>query len=187
MLFQEEVALLLNTVYPLEIGRSRINAMIRLFITGGTIDVEKIGEGDKYIFDKTYTSQMLEQGRCKIYIKSQVLFLKDSIYTTDKDREKILQSCKDCTEDKVIITHGTDTMSETAQMLGKAIKNKTIVLLGAMVPFNQPKSDALFNLGCAISSVQSLPNGVYITMNGKIFSWNNVRKNKKLGLFENIK
>ena len=98
-----------------------------------------------------------------------------------------MQSCKDCTEDKIIITHGTDTMSETAQILGKVIEDKTIVLLGAMVPFNQPKSDALFNLGCAISAVQFLPKGVYITMNGKIFSWDNVRKNKEQGLFENIK
>ncbi len=161
--------------------------MIRLFITGGTIDVEKIEEGDKYIFNKTYLPKMLEQGRCKVNIESQILFMKDSLYTTDEDREKILQSCKDCKDDKIIITHGTDTMSETAQILGKEIKNKTIILLGAMVPYNQKKSDALFNLGCAISAVQTLPNGVYITMNGKIFSWDNVRKNKKLGLFENIK
>tara|TARA_Y100000310_G_C20180690_1_gene577971 strand:- start:60 stop:545 length:486 start_codon:yes stop_codon:yes gene_type:complete len=161
--------------------------MIKLFITGGTIDVDKIEEGDKYIFDKTKTPQMFEQARCKVDIKSQVLFLKDSIYTTDEDREKILQSCKECTENRIIITHGTDTMPETAQMLGKEIADKTIVLLGAMVPYNQPNSDALFNLGCAISAVQSLPHGVYITMNGKIFSWDNVRKNKELGLFENIK
>lgn len=161
--------------------------MIRLFITGGTIDVEKIEEGDKYVFYKTYIPKMIEQGKCKIDIKSQVLFLKDSIYTTNEDREKILQNCKDCTEDQIIVTHGTDTMPETARMLGKVITDKTIVLLGAMVPFNQPKSDALFNLGCAISAVQSLPKGVYITMNGKIFSWDNVRKNKELGLFENIK
>jgi len=161
--------------------------MVRLFITGGTIDVDKIEAGDKYIFDKTYIPQMLEQARCKVHIKSQVLFLKDSIYTTDNDREKILQSCKDCTDSKIIITHGTDTMPETAQILGKADIDKTIVLLGAMLPFNQPRSDALFNLGCAVSAVQSLPKGVYITMNGKIFSWDNVRKNKELGLFENIK
>lgn len=161
--------------------------MIKLFITGGTIDADKIEEGDKYIFDKTYIPQMLEQARCKVNIKSQVLFLKDSIYTTDEDREKILTSCKDCTENQIIITHGTDTMTETAQELGKLDIDKTIVLLGAMVPFNQQKSDALFNLGCAISAVQSLPHGVYITMNGKIFSWNNVQKNKKLGLFEDIK
>ena len=85
--------------------------MIRLFITGGTIDVDKIEEGDKYIFDKTKVHQMLEQARCKVDIKSQVLFLKDSLYTTDEDRKKILQSCKDCTEDKIIVTHGTDRKS----------------------------------------------------------------------------
>ena len=106
---------------------------------------------------------------------------------TDEDREKILQSCKDCEEDKIIITHGTDTMVETAQVLGKNIKDKTIVLVGAMIPYNQEKSDALFNLGCAVSAVQILPKGVYIAMNGKIFSWDNVRKNKELGLFESIK
>lgn len=149
---------------------------IKLFITGGTIDAEKIEKGDKYVYDKTYIPEMLKRGKCKVDIESKVLFIKDSIYTTDSDREKILQNCKNCKENKIIITHGTDTMVETAQILGKEIKNKTIVLLGAMVPYNQKKSDALFNLGCAISAVQILPWGVYITMNGKIFSWDNVKK-----------
>ena len=161
--------------------------MIRLFITGGTIDAEKIGEKGKYVFGKTYIPEMLEQGRCKVDTESQVLFMKDSLYTIDEDREKILQSCKDCTENKILITHGTDTMTKTAQILGKEIEDKTIVLLGAMVPYNQNKSDALFNLGYAISAVQFLPNGVFIAMNSKIFSWDNVKKNKELGLFENIK
>ena len=160
---------------------------IRILITGGTIDCERIEQEDKYVFDKTHLPEMLEQGRCKLNIESQVLFLKDSIYTTDEDREKILQTCKDCTENKIIITHGTDTMPETARILGKEIKDKTIILLGAMIPFNQEKSDALFNLGCAVSAVQSLPKGVYITMNGKIFEWDNVKKNKELGLFETLK
>ncbi len=159
---------------------------IKLLITGGTIDCERIEQGDKYIFEKTHLPEMLKQGRCKVDIDSQVLMLKDSMYMTDKDREKILQNCKDCKEDKIIITHGTDTMVETAQVLGKHIKDKTIVLLGAMVLYNQEKSDALFNLGGGVSAVQSLPNGVYIIMNGKIFSWNNVRKNKKRGIFETI-
>ena len=160
---------------------------IKLFITGGTIDCERIEDKDKYIFDKTHLPEILEQGRCKVNIESQVLMMKDSIYMDDKDREKILQNCKDCKEDKIIITHGTDTMVQTAQLLGKNIKNKTIVLLGAMVPYNQKKSDAPFNLGCAVLAVQSLPKGIYITMNGKIFSWDNVRKNKELGLFETLK
>lgn len=160
--------------------------IIKLLITGGTIDCKKIEEKDKYIFEKTHLPEMLKQGRCKIDIDSHVIMLKDSIHMTDEDREKILQNCKDCEEDKIIITHGTDTMVETAQVLGKNIKNKTIVLLGAMIPYNQNNSDALFNLGCAVSAVQSLPKGVYITMNGKIFSWDNVRKNKELGLFETL-
>ena len=113
--------------------------------------------------------------------------MKDSIYMTDRDREKILQSCKDCKEDKIIITHGTDTMVQTAQVLGKSIKNKTIILSGAMIPYNQEKSDALFNLGCAVLAMQSLPKGIYITMTGKIFSWDNIRKNKEHGLFEEIR
>ena len=160
---------------------------IRILLTGGTIDCERIEQGDKYVFDKTHLPEMLEQGRCKLDIESQVLFLKDSIYTTDEDRKKILLTCKDCDEDRIVILHGTDTMPETARILGKEIKDKTIVLLGAMIPFNQKKSDALFNLGCAVSAVQSLPKGVYITMNGKIFKWDNVKKNKELGLFETLK
>ena len=120
---------------------------LKLFITGGTIDCERIEDNDKYIFEKTHLPEMLKQGRCKVDIDSQVLMLKDSMYMTGKDREKILQNCKDCKEDKIIITRGTDTMVETAQVLGKHIKDKTIVLLGAMVLYNQEKSDALFNLG----------------------------------------
>ena len=160
---------------------------IRILLTGGTIDCERIEQGDKYVFDKTHLPEMLEQGRCKLDIESQVLFLKDSIYTTDEDRKKILLTCKDCKEDKIIILHGTDTMPETARVLGNEIKDKTIILLGAMIPYNQKKSDALFNLGCAVSAVQSLPKGVYITMNGKIFKWDNVKKNKDLGLFETLR
>ncbi len=163
------------------------NMAIRLFITGGTIDCEKIEKNDKYIFGKTHIPEMLKQGRCNLDIICQVIMLKRSTYMTDKDRKKILKSCKDCKEDEIIITHGTATMVETAKVLGNNIKNKTIVLLGAMVPYNKKNSDALFNLGCAVSAVQALPKGVYITMNGKIFSWENARKNKELGLFEKIK
>jgi len=97
-----------------------------------------------------------------------------------------LQSCKNCSEDKIVITHGTDTMPETAKVLGKNIKDKTIVLLGSMIPYSFGGSDALFNLGCAISAVQILPKGVYITMNGKIFPYDNVRKNKEIGEFQNL-
>jgi len=161
--------------------------MIKLLITGGTIDVEKIEPNEKYIFSETYLPKMLKQGRCKIAINSQILFMKDSLYITDADREKVVESCMNCKEKRIVITHGTDSMPKTAQVLGEKIKNKAIVLLGAIVPYNKKGSDSLFNLGCAITAVQLLPNGVYIAMNGKIFPWDNVRKNKKLDLFEKIK
>ena len=105
----------------------------------------------------------------------------------EEDRQRILEECKKSKEDRIIITHGTDTMAETAKTLGNGIKDKTIVLLGAMVPYNKKDSDALFNFGSAISVVQTLPKGTYIVMNGKIFDWNNVKKNKKLERFETIK
>lgn len=159
---------------------------IKLFITGGTIDCEKIEKGNKYIFIETHLPEMLEQARNRVDINSEILMLKDSIYMTNSDRERILKRCKSTKEDKIVITHGTDTIVETAQVLGKNIKDKTIVLLGAMIPYNQKNSDALFNLGSAITAVQLLSKGVYITMDGKIFSWDNARKNKELGEFEEL-
>ena len=102
----------------------------------------------------------------------------------DNDRQQILESCLACDEPQIVITHGTDTMVETSQVLATKIKDKTIVLLGAMVPYQFKNSDALFNLGCAIAAVQTLENGVYITMNGKIFNYDEVIKNKDLGEFQ---
>lgn len=158
---------------------------IKLFVTGGTIDCEKIEAGDNYIFSTTHLPQMLEQGRNRVDIDIEVLMLKDSLLMNDADRELILQRCDAHEGYKIVITHGTDTMVETAKVLGNKIKDKTIVLLGAMVPYNQNNSDALYNLGGGITAVQTLPKGVYIIMNSKIFYWNNVRKNK--GEFETLK
>jgi L-asparaginase len=103
---------------------------------------------------------------------------------TDMDRSVILDNCLKCKEDHVVITHGTDTMEETARMLGQASINKTIVLTGAMVPFKFGSSDGLFNLGSALAFAQTLPAGVYVAMNGRYFQWDSVRKNKKTGEFE---
>ena len=111
----------------------------------------------------------------------------DSLNMNEEHRAKILGKCKSCEEDKIIITHGTSTMVETAKMLGNEIKDKIIILTGAMSPYSIGKGDAVFNLGCAISSVQLIPKGVYIAMNGKIFGYANVRKNDKTGEFETIK
>lgn len=159
---------------------------IEIIVTGGTIDCDSVDSKNNYLFDKTFLPKMLEQSRNKVPTELKVVMLKDSLYMTDSDRKKILEECKACKGNKIIITHGTDTMPETAKYLGERISNKTIVLVGAMTPFNQKDSDALFNLGSAVASVQLLENGVYISMNGKIFLWNNVRKNKELGIFETL-
>jgi L-asparaginase len=111
----------------------------------------------------------------------------DSLSMTETDRKKILDECQTSIEDKILITHGTDTMAETAKLLGQHIKDKTIILTGAMIPYAFGSSDGLFNLGSALAFLQTLPHGVYISMNGKYFHWDNVRKNKEIGLFEEIK
>jgi len=161
--------------------------IIKLFITGRTIDCEQINPDTKeYIFSETHLPEMLKRGRNKVDVDLEVLMLKDSAYMTDSDRENILQKCKSCKEDKIVITHGTDTIIETAQVLGKNIGDKTIVLWGAITPYNQKNSDALFNLGSALTAVQLIPKGVYITMNGKIFPWDNVFKNKTVQEFEEL-
>ena len=160
---------------------------IKLFITGGTVDKQYNPLNGELVFVKTHLSEMLEQAKNKIDVEQEFVMLKDSLDMDDNDRAMILEKCKVAKEEKILITHGTDTMVETAQVLGKSISNKTIVLTGAMVPFSFGKTDALFNLGTAIAAVQVLSSGVFITMNGKIFPWDNVRKNKEIGEFENIK
>jgi len=160
---------------------------IKLFITGGTIDKQYSPLNGELIFVKTHLSEMLEQAKNKVDIDPEVLMLKDSLDMNDNDRAVILEKCKTTKEEKILITHGTDTMVETAQVLGKGISNKTIVLTGAMVPFSFGKTDTLFNLGTAVMACQLLSSGVFIAMGGKIFPWDNVRKNKEIGEFENIK
>jgi L-asparaginase len=105
---------------------------------------------------------------------------------TDADRELILDECRKCSEEQLVITHGTDTMEVTARILGQALLPKTIVLTGAMIPYKFGSSDGLFNMGTALGFVQSLPHGVYVAMNGKCFVWDNVRKNRIKGTFEEL-
>jgi L-asparaginase len=160
--------------------------MIRLFITGGTIDAIYNILTAKTDYDKTHIPQIFNEARITLPIEKEELMLKDSGDITEKDRELIVKKCRDATENKILITHGTDTMVETAKALGKANIGKTIILLGSMRPFNFGKSDALFNLGTAVAAVQLKEPGVYITMNGKIFNWDNVRKNREVGQFEEL-
>jgi len=159
---------------------------IRILITGGTIDKEYDPLSGELIFSKSHLSNMLNQVRCKIRFVLEEVMLKDSLQMTTEDREEVLKKCVSCEENKIIVTHGTDTMVETARVLGTHVKGKTVVLIGAMIPYAFGASDALFNLGCAFSAVQALQQGVYITMNGKIFHWDNIRKNKQSGEFEEL-
>lgn len=159
---------------------------IIIFVTGGTFDKEYNEVKGELFFKDTHLSEMLKLGRCNIDIKIRTLMMIDSLYMTDSDRKIILENCKKTEEDKIVITHGTDTMVETAKVLGNTIKNKTIVLTGAMIPYKFGSSDGLFNLGSALAFIQSLPHGVYIAMNGKVFTWDNVIKDKKTGKFKEI-
>ena len=159
---------------------------IKIFITGGTFDKEYNELDGKLFFKRTHLPEMLKLGRSGLKIDIVTLMMIDSLDMTDADRKIILENCKKTKEDKILITHGTDKMVETAKVLGNSIKDKTIVLTGAMIPYKFGSSDGLFNLGSSLAFVQTLPHGVYISMNGKCFYWDNVRKNKHTGIFDEI-
>ena len=160
---------------------------IRIFITGGTFDKEYNELNGELYFKDTHMSDLLEMGRSRAAVEIRTLMMVDSLEMTDEDRELIVYQCNNCDENQVVITHGTDTMSDTAKVLAEKVKNKTIVLTGAMIPIKFGSSDGLFNLGSALAFAQTLPPGVYVAMNGRYFNWDNVRKNKQTGVFEEIK
>lgn len=157
---------------------------IRVLVTGGTFDKEYNELSGELYFKDTHVREMLKLGRCDLDLDVRTLMMIDSVHMTDTDRELILKSCSDAGEDRVVITHGTDTMPETARFLGERITGRTIVLTGAMVPYTFGSSDGLYNLGAALAFAQTLPPGVYVAMNGRAFDWHNVRKNKGSGRFE---
>ncbi|HYK88196.1 MAG TPA: asparaginase domain-containing protein [Acidobacteriota bacterium] len=157
---------------------------IRIFVTGGTFDKEYDELEGKLYFKDTHVNEMLGLGRCKVRVEVRTLMMIDSLEMTDSDRQIILENCLKCSEQYIVITHGTDTMEITARVLGEALKEKTVVLTGAMIPYKFGSSDGLFNLGSALAFVQTLPRGVYIAMNGRCFHWNNVHKNRTSGEFE---
>jgi L-asparaginase len=160
---------------------------IRIFITGGTFDKEYNELNGELYFKDTHMSDLLEMGRSKVQVEIRTLMMVDSLEMTDEDRELIIHQCINCEETQIVITHGTDTMSETAKVLAKKVKDKTIILTGAMIPIKFGSSDGLFNLGSALAFAQTLPPGVYVAMNGRYFNWDNVRKNKQTGVFEEVK
>ena len=157
---------------------------VRIFITGGTFDKEYNEITGKLYFKDTHMREILDLGRSKLDVSIQTLMMIDSLDMTESDRNLILENCVSTKGDQIIITHGTDTMTDTAKLLATGNLEKTIVLTGAMIPFKFGTSDGLFNLGNALGFVQSLPHGVYIAMNGRCFDYDKVKKNKKTGVFE---
>ena len=157
---------------------------VRIFITGGTFDKEYNEITGKLYFKDTHMGEILDLGRSKLDVSIRTLMMIDSLDMTDSDRNLILENCVSTKGDQIIITHGTDTMTDTAKLLATGNLEKTIVLTGAMIPFKFGTSDGLFNLGSALGFVQSLPHGVYIAMNGRCFDYDKVKKNKETGVFE---
>lgn len=159
---------------------------IRTFVTGGTFDKEYDELTGSLFFRSTHVPEMLRRGRCGLDVHVETLMMVDSLDMTAEQRRGIAQACQTAAEKHIVITHGTDTMVETAREIAASNTGKTVVLTGAMVPYAFGSSDGLFNLGSALSIVQTLPAGVYIAMNGQCFRWDNVRKNREAGVFETI-
>jgi L-asparaginase len=165
---------------------------VRIFVTGGTFDKEYDELRGALDFRNTHVPEMLRLGRCRLEVAVETLMMIDSLEMTDADRRLLLERCAACRERRIVITHGTDTMVETAAVLAEGVRagdpgGRTVVLTGAMVPYAFGSSDGLFNLGSALSFVQVLPAGVYVAMNGRCFTWDNVRKNRETGVFEALR
>ena len=158
---------------------------IRILVTGGTFDKEYDELTGRLYFRDTHVAEMLDRGRCRVPVEIETVMMIDSLDLDDRGRARIVDRCRTCPERAVLVTHGTDTMVETARALAAAaLRDKTIVLTGAMIPYAFGSSDGLFNLGSALSFVQVLPPGVYVAMNGRHFRWDDVRKNTGTGVFE---
>ncbi len=160
--------------------------MIAVFVTGGTFDKEYNELTGELFFQETHLHEMLALGRSRLPVRVATLMMVDSLDMTSDQRMSIAKACREAPEDRLVLTHGTDTMVETAALLAAQVTGKTIVLTGAMVPWKFGSSDGLFNLGSALAFVQTLPSGVYLSMNGRCFPWDDVRKNKVKGEFEPV-
>ncbi|MCH1570822.1 MAG: asparaginase [Longimicrobiales bacterium] len=163
-----------------------MNGAVHLFVTGGTFDKDYDEIRGTLDFRDTHIPDMLAMARSRVDVRVRTLMMVDSLEMTEADRAVITQSCRDVPEPYIVITHGTDTMVETARVLAERVSGKTIVLTGAMIPIAFGSSDGLFNLGGALTAVQVLPPGVYVIMNGCVFPWDNVKKNRETGVFEAI-
>ena len=159
---------------------------IRILVTGGTFDKQYDELTGQLQFADTHLAEMLRLGRSRVEVTIRTVMMIDSLDMTEADRALIVQTCASSPETQIVVTHGTDTMAETAGAIAKVVTGKTVVLTGAMIPYAFGSSDGLFNLGSALSFAQVLPAGVYLAMNGKCFSWDRVRKNRERGEFEEI-
>jgi L-asparaginase len=160
---------------------------IRIFVTGGTFDKEYNEITGQLYFKETHLPEMIARSRVTPKTTVQTLMMIDSLDMKPADRDLIVKECNSASEEKIIVTHGTDTMSVTAAVLAGKVPGKTIVLTGAMIPYKFGSSDGFFNLGCALAFVQALPAGVYVAMNGRYFNWDNVKKNRMTGEFEELR
>lgn len=160
---------------------------IRVFITGGTFDKEYDEINGKLYFKDSHLPEMLALGRCHLELEVRTLMMIDSLDMTDADRNIIVEQCRNAPEKRIVVTHGTDTMTDTAVKLATTVPDKTIILTGAMVPYKFGSSDGLFNLGSALAFAQTLAPGVYIAMNGRYFVAGRVRKNRQTGRFEEVR
>jgi L-asparaginase len=161
-----------------------VNDPIRVLVTGGTFDKEYDELSGRLYFRATHVHEMLRLARCRVPVSVRTLMMIDSLEMTDGDRDSVVESCRTSEEDRIVVTHGTDTMADTARRLHAAALPKTIVLTGAMIPYAFGSSDGLFNLGSALSFAQALAPGVYVAMNGCVFPGDRVRKNRDSGIFE---
>ena len=160
---------------------------IRILVTGGTFDKDYDELTGRLFFRETHIQAMLKRGRCRLPVHVETLMMVDSLDMTPEDRARIAAACREAPETRVVVTHGTDTMVETAAVLAREVAGKTIVLTGAMIPWAFGSSDGLFNLGSALSFAQALPAGVYVAMNGRYFDWDDVRKDRASGTFETLR
>jgi len=161
-----------------------VREQVRVFVTGGTFDKEYDEIHGRLFFKESHLPEMLRRARCRLEVEVTTLMMVDSLDMSDAERGLIVERCRACPETRIAVTHGTDTMVETAQALSRARLAKTVVLTGAMVPYAFGSSDGLFNLGSALSFAQVLPAGVYVAMNGRVFDAERVRKNRETGVFE---
>ncbi len=159
---------------------------MRVIVTGGTFDKAYDEIRGELTFKESHLPEILKLTRVTVPVAIELNQLIDSLQMQDANRLSVLHACERAPERRIVITHGTDTMAETARLLGPAGMQKTIVLTGAMIPYQVQGSDALFNFGTAFSAAQLLPVGVYIVMNGRVFTWDHVRKDKTLGVFEEV-